>query len=1094
MKKSINLLLLVLLFWSTQLQGQPLPISPNQIKDGKREGKWTIWMDKNWKLTGIKDSVAYYRQISYKNGNPDGIVKDYYGNGNTQWEGYLISDQPEDVINGKATWYRADGSIEIVRVFANNKITQERYYNMDGTVAEEPWEDLNSVGLQAYDSGNYKKALEAWQKGIKQVGKQYERSHNNYREAVSNVGTGYYAAGDYLKAHQYYSEFLELTEQGVGKGDLIYAQALYNIGVLDMVIGNYTEAKDMCYQALPIREKKLGKGHIDYGILLTLLGAIHYRIEEYDTAELRLREAKTIYEKAVGKGHYYYLDNLNQLALVLWTRGEYEKAEPMFLEVMAGAEKLVGKDHPFYIQSAGNLASIYREMGDLEKARSIFSENLPRLEQSMGKKSLDYMNTANNLATVYLQLADFKKAEALYLEVVKTAEEAFGKENSFYIKYLANLGRFCDETGQFAKAEPIHKSVIQLTENTVGKNTGLYAKNLCFLAINYSLQMKFSLATQLFDESIRIWEQTIGTGNPDYNEMVSVYAQTLNRMGNSAKAIYLLSSLNSVLMNQIDSYFPGLSEREKTIFYKERIRGHVELFNYFAVQVRPENPSIGAQMFDLILFSKALLQNSDAKWKQRIRSSGDKKLFSLYSSWEEKQAAIAKLYKETDSLKRKVLDSLLIQANSIEKELSLRSELFAQLADKKRYTWKDVQRQLKPGEAAIEMIRIRKYGVQKIITDSSNTAFPHYPKYGLTDTVYYAALIVTPSSAYPTMVVLENGNELEKTGLNYYRNRISLQSNDENSYNLFWKPVASVLGKKIKKIYFSPDGVYNSINLNTLLNPKTKRYLLEETDLQLVTNTKDLLIAKKEETFNNLAFLYGYPDYQISKEDRAAIVEKNRSDQPVYYALNLDRGSYLSELPGTKTEVENIAALLSDKGWQAEVLTGNKALEETLKDSFKPRVLHIATHGYFQPDFALSARSNPLLQSGLMLAGAGRTLQGDKDEKTEDGILTAYEAMNLNLDNTDLVVLSACETGLGEIRNGEGVYGLQRAFKVAGARSIIMSLWKVNDEATQELLTAFYKYWLESGNKREAFKKAQLSIKTKYSSPFYWGAFVMVGE
>jgi CHAT domain-containing protein len=200
----------------------------------------------------------------------------------------------------------------------------------------------------------------------------------------------------------------------------------------------------------------------------------------------------------------------------------------------------------------------------------------------------------------------------------------------------------------------------------------------------------------------------------------------------------------------------------------------------------------------------------------------------------------------------------------------------------------------------------------------------------------------------------------------------------------------------------------------------------------------------------------------------------------------------LSDLPGTRVEVEKMQDLLTAKGWEVQAYLAENALEENLKESYKPRLLHIATHGYFQPDN--KTENNPLLRSGLMLSGAGSTIRGISSTTGEDGILTAYEAMNLNLDNTDLVILSACETGLGDIKNGEGVYGLQRAFKVAGAKTLVMSLWKVSDEATQELMVSFCKNWLETGNKRDAFIKAQKALKALYPQPYYWGAFVMVGE
>jgi CHAT domain-containing protein len=182
------------------------------------------------------------------------------------------------------------------------------------------------------------------------------------------------------------------------------------------------------------------------------------------------------------------------------------------------------------------------------------------------------------------------------------------------------------------------------------------------------------------------------------------------------------------------------------------------------------------------------------------------------------------------------------------------------------------------------------------------------------------------------------------------------------------------------------------------------------------------------------------------------------------------------------------------------------ATEEAIKSLRNLYLLHIATHGFFLNDEQIeeggldqkvteNLKFNPLLRSGLLLAGCKQNLSAlEEADRAEDGILTAYEAANLNLGNTDLVVLSACETGLGEVRNGEGVYGLQRAFLTAGAKTLLMSLWTVSDEATQVLMTNFYRNWVESGNKRQAFKKAQMELREKYPQPYFWGAFVMVGE
>jgi CHAT domain-containing protein len=271
--------------------------------------------------------------------------------------------------------------------------------------------------------------------------------------------------------------------------------------------------------------------------------------------------------------------------------------------------------------------------------------------------------------------------------------------------------------------------------------------------------------------------------------------------------------------------------------------------------------------------------------------------------------------------------------------------------------------------------------------------------------------------------------------------------------------------------------VYNQINLNTLKKTGGD-FLINRYDLAIIGNSKDLIALKNQKASSTKkdAFLLGFPDYG---------------------------GTTIPALPGTKVEVEGISRILKTAGYQVTLSQQNDATESKIKTVSGPAVVHIATHGYFLQDTegavgiaAENAKDNPLLRSGLLLAGASKTMSGEvlpNLESNDNGVLTAYEAMNLNLNGTNLLVMSACETGLGDVRAGEGVYGLQRAFIVAGAKALVMSLWKVDDAATQALMTNFYNNLSKGGSKLKAFKQAQQQLMLKYKDPYYWGAFVMVG-
>jgi CHAT domain-containing protein len=341
-------------------------------------------------------------------------------------------------------------------------------------------------------------------------------------------------------------------------------------------------------------------------------------------------------------------------------------------------------------------------------------------------------------------------------------------------------------------------------------------------------------------------------------------------------------------------------------------------------------------------------------------------------------------------------------------------------------------------------------------------------------------------------LVLNNAASMEGKNLNFFRNAIRYKLTDTISYETYWRTLGEGL-KGVRRVWVSPDGVYHQVSLATLFNKRTQKFLMDEIDLRVVNSTGDLLQTEPPYTNNPGKFaLIGYPDFGDPASTGELLQDRS---------MNLNN---VPPLPGTKDELAGVANLLEAKGISMTKLIGSEATEETVKSVSNPYVLHIATHGYFLKDDR-SGTSNefqfqqqhaavsPMMRSGLLLTGCcNRPVVRPGTE--EDGILTAYEASSLSLSGTRLVVLSACETGLGEISYGEGVYGLQRAFFEAGVPSLMMSLWKVDDRATQRLMVLFYQYWLVSGSAQDALRKAQAELKKEFPEPYYWGAFIAVGK
>jgi hypothetical protein len=273
-------------------------------------------------------------------------------------------------------------------------------------------------------------------------------------------------------------------------------------------------------------------------------------------------------------------------------------------------------------------------------------------------------------------------------------------------------------------------------------------------------------------------------------------------------------------------YFPFLSDAEKEKYF-ETEKPYINVFKTFCVLRYTGNPLISQNLYNHQLATKAVLLNSSSKWRQRVKTSGNPELTKLFEVWNENRNRLNKLEQSTDSIERLGTDSIQNKTEQLEKRLSLISENFLKLAEKQDVTWREVQAKLNKGEAAIEIIRIQNFGVSETIVDTSDALKNEYKIKALTDTISYVALIVKKESEYPDLVVLKNGNELESKCVGYYKKCIQKRTLDTESYAHFWEKIARRL-KGISKVYISPDGVYHKINLNTLKNPQSKKYLLDE--------------------------------------------------------------------------------------------------------------------------------------------------------------------------------------------------------------------------------------------------------------------------
>lgn len=725
-----------------------------------------------------------------------------------------------------------------------------------------------------------------------------------------------------------------------------------------------------------------------------------------------------------------------------------DQAEKYGLRALAIAEKKLEPTNVLMTYILNNLATIYQSKGDYERSEPMLRQVLKIYEKTIGTENNDYALTLQNLAISVRRKKDYPQAIAIYEQAIGIREKTLGKEHLNIAPLLISLASVYHAMGDYSKALGLYRRAFEIAE----KSGGLYHEYtftaLRSMANSYAAQGD---TTQALEYQIRAQERT-----------------------EKALALNLAIGSERLKMIQLDS---TVKDTSRAISLN--------------VSLAPDNPRASALAALLILQRKGRVLDamSDASAALLKRANPeDKKLLEQLNSTTERlaKASLSKSSKITVDEQRKQIAELTEEKENLEAEISRRNAEFQTVAQ--TVTLEAVRAEIPTNAALIE------YAVY----------YPYNPKPPDFDKAYsephYIAYVLQKDGAVKWKEL--GDKKTIDAAISQWRKSLR----DPNSKDV--KALSRTVDEKIiqplrpllntaPRLFISPDGELNMIPFEALVD-ENGSYQVENYSFTYLTSGRDLLRLKNEQSSKSQPLIVANPAFgeTISAQNSPADSSAKAETKQNFTSARSLSDTYFAPLGATLQEARSIQSLFPD----AEFLTGAEASKTKIKQTVAPKILHIATHGFFLEDDAENKEKtaasdqpeeNPLLRSGLALAGANR-----RDAKGDDGILTALEASGLNLWGTKLVVLSACDTGLGEVKNGEGVYGLRRAFTLAGTESIVMSLWAVSDYITREIMVEYYKNLKQGIGRSESLRQVQLKMlkKENRQHPFYWASFIQSGE
>ena len=929
---------------------------------------------------------------------------------------------------------------------------------------------LNALVVFYSQDGNRISSNKLLKKALKEARKRFEKDKISGANVLNNNAIRLSKIGDYEQALEYIETAKEYYEAEGRTKTLAYGKILVNMATFHTHLYKYQQAAELLEQALPIIESTATKKSPDYIRCTSELSAAYQGLGNLEKANEYAHESDKLSRSVDGQDNIKYAKSLSKQAYTFASNGNYPRAiehERKALDVYVHR-----KDSNNIAYSLGVLASYQFSNGDKEQALATVEQSLD-IFRKRGRASFNYAQALNSSAVLYYNASNFDLATRYGQQALRMYEELGDTASAIYARIMANNALF----------EFVRDSVQQAIE-TAQKAVDLHQR---ILDINHP-------------ENVPLL----------YN--LAVYQM---KAGQKEEACQNFQKALSVQSEQVRTNFLHLTSQERESFWEQKdfVFRSAPMMAYLNRDASADNSMMTTEAYNSILFTKGLLLNSDIDFKNLLKRTGDKTLLEKYTQLELLKQNKNDYYKlpvgQRDETELKQINEDIYQ---LERALVRGCKEFGSFTENLSITTSQVRESLKDNEAAIEFTDIYIQGM------------------GTT----YLALLLRKDSDSPQLIRLFSDADLKDISYQGMTFEQALKDeaginhiyNDPRFGSLLWQPIMRHL-QGVNTIYFSPSNMFYQVGIEYL--PCDAQHRIGDLyDLYRLSSTKSLAQRKPADKIRS-AVIYGGLVYDMDEaqlqEQHDKLLSEHPQDPTLLAYENVDAPEYVAGmqrtldslsvrgsvhyLPGTRREASFIADQLFQNGIEPQVFMENSGIEETFKrlGGTSPSIIHIATHGFSFSRNQIKERKdqfvflneqtdnldNMLNYSGLLMSGANYRLRGNKLPKDlEDGILTAREIAQVDLGNVGLVVLSACQTALGEVRS-DGVFGIQRSFKKAGAHSLLMSLWPVSDQATELMMTYFYKYLMEGKTRQQAFKMAQKSIQDEhFTDPVFWASFILL--